>query len=235
MHANLVALGRSEAVQDLVVQIDEAAEETARRVELEREPALGEINLDIGCAGFESSTDIGFGFVDEISEEGFPRVAGYLRCRIQEAQSGSGDDGLLNGALCIAAGRREIAIGVNAVAERSGRQSGQLALVTVGERDHDSIGCEIFESSERVSCETGLSLLAICQDWRTGLFKAADGVLKGLPISIVEHITGDFAGLEGRNGLNQLRWAGDAANRFGRNCHPESVTGLGSSRPPLEG
>lgn len=110
-----------------------------------------------------------------------------------------------------------------AVTEGSGCQSRELALVAVGKRNHDSIGCEIVKSSKRVGSEAGLGLFAIGQDRRTGLFETIYGVPKRLRVCAVERLTGDFASLEGCNRLNQLRWAGDAANRFGRNRHPGSV------------
>ena len=82
-------LARSSAVkrsEDLVVHCHEAAEDPTRRIELEREPALGEVHLHARRAGIQGSPDIRFGFVDQISEEGIAGVPGYLLRRIQQAQ-----------------------------------------------------------------------------------------------------------------------------------------------------
>ena len=97
--ADLAALVGGEAVEDLVVEGDEAAQEVGGGIELEGEAGFGEVDLNGGCAGVERAADVGFGFVDQVGEEGFARVAGDLGCGIEEAESGGGDDGLLERAL----------------------------------------------------------------------------------------------------------------------------------------
>ena len=45
VHADAAAIVVAEAVEHAVVQVDEAPEQPARRVELEREAPLGEVDL----------------------------------------------------------------------------------------------------------------------------------------------------------------------------------------------
>jgi hypothetical protein len=104
-----------------------------------------------------------------------------------------------------------------AVAKRPTCQSRQLALVTVCERDHNSVGCKVLESGQRVRSKTGFGLFAICQDWGPGLFEAIHGVPQCLGVRLVQHIASNFVRLKGRDRLNKLRRTGDAANRFSRN------------------
>src|SRR5258708_12152202 len=74
MDANLQALVRRETIQNPIVQIDEAAQEAARWVELQREPALGKVNLNSRSAGIEGPANISLGFVDQVSNKSLPRV-----------------------------------------------------------------------------------------------------------------------------------------------------------------
>ena len=64
MDANFSPLVRSEAVQNLVVQGNEAAQKISCGIELEGQPALRKIDLDSDRARFESSTDIRRGLVN---------------------------------------------------------------------------------------------------------------------------------------------------------------------------
>ena len=64
----LLLFGR-ETTEDGVVQVEELAEQPARRVELQRQSRLREVDLHAVGAVFERSPDVGLGLVDEIGEE----------------------------------------------------------------------------------------------------------------------------------------------------------------------
>lgn len=64
VNADLAALVRSEAVEDLIVECDEVAQEVGGGVEFEREAGFSEVDLNGGCAGVERAANVGFGFVD---------------------------------------------------------------------------------------------------------------------------------------------------------------------------
>ena len=61
---DLAALVGGEAVEDLVVESDEVAQEVGGGVEFEGEAGFGEVDLNGGCDGVERAADVGFGFVD---------------------------------------------------------------------------------------------------------------------------------------------------------------------------
>jgi hypothetical protein len=69
MDTDAVTVGYAEAVEDLVVEVDEGAQETAGRIEFEGEAAFGEVDLDGVGTGIEGAADVGSGFVDEVGEE----------------------------------------------------------------------------------------------------------------------------------------------------------------------
>jgi hypothetical protein len=66
MDTDALSLIRSESIQNTVVEIDERAKELLRGIELDRKPALGEIDLYIVSAIVEAASNICFGFGNQI-------------------------------------------------------------------------------------------------------------------------------------------------------------------------
>jgi hypothetical protein len=69
-----------------IVELDEAVEKRPGRIDLDRQAALGEINLDLVRAFCKTATDLLFMFVEQVLDEFLPRVAGrssagYIRLR----------------------------------------------------------------------------------------------------------------------------------------------------------
>ena len=88
------ALFVGEAVEHAVVEIDERAEQPTRRVELERQPRLGEVDLDDRATSRQPRISDGR-LAHEVVDERLARVAGDPVGRVHEADRGGGDDGLL--------------------------------------------------------------------------------------------------------------------------------------------
>src|SRR5258708_25133022 len=139
MDANLQALVRRETIQNPIVQIDEAAQEAARWVELQREPALGKVNLNSRSAGIEGPANISLGFVDQVSNKSLPRVVFDPVSGVKQAQCRRRDDGLFHRAPRVVASGFEKAVGVDSVTKRPARQSRQLPLMPVGKGNHYAI------------------------------------------------------------------------------------------------
>jgi len=132
--ADLGAFLVGQPAQDLVVQVDERIEEAARRIELERQARLGEIDLD-GRASLEAATDLGGRLSDEVLDERLAGIAGDPVPGIHQADRRCRDHGLLQLGGGLALGPVEIRVGLSRVAERRGRQDWQLAGVAILERD----------------------------------------------------------------------------------------------------
>src|ERR1035438_206820 len=96
--------------------------------------------------------------------------------------------------------------------------------MSVGKRNNYPIGCKVEEPGQRVSGETRLTLFAIGQYGRPGLFETFDRISKRLAVGTIQIFGSDAAGFKRLDRLNQLWRAGNAANGFGRDSHPRSVT-----------
>ena len=148
MDADPTPLVVREPLEHAVVEVDEAIEECPRGVELDREPALGEVDLDGVRTLLEAAPDVELRLSHQIVEELRPRVTLDPVCRVQEAERRGRDDSLLERMLGLLLRQLEVRIGVRPVAERSRGQARQLARVTVGERDRDTVGRERREARD---------------------------------------------------------------------------------------
>src|SRR5271165_2092713 len=86
MHADHWSFGGGKAIQYLVVECNEAAQQAARGIELERQSALGKVNLHARRARFERAPDIRFSLVPQVGKKLLARVAFDSVSRIQKAQ-----------------------------------------------------------------------------------------------------------------------------------------------------
>ncbi len=212
VHADPLALLGREAVEHAVVQVDEAPQQAARRVELQRQPRLGEVDLDVVGARVEAAADVGLRLVDQIRDERVPRVAVDPVGGIEQAQRRGRDHRLLDRLRREALRRAQIAVGMRCVAERAGRDHRKLPRVAVGERDHNAVRGECVEPCDRVGGKARLGLLAVGDHRRAGRLERGDRVAHCLVEQLVER--------EPRlHGGQQLGWARDAPDRFGWNRH----------------
>ena len=113
----------------------------------------------------------------------------------------------------------EVPVGVSGVAERPGRDHGQPANVSVGERDRDAVRRKRVEARDRIRGEALLALLAVGDDRRPGRLELRERVADGVVVELVEPGLGEVARGEGGEALEQRRGPRDAADRFGWNGH----------------
>ena len=73
VNADALPFAAGEAIENLIVECDEASQETARGIELEGQPGFCEVDLDGVGAGVECAANVGCGFVDEVCEKFFAR------------------------------------------------------------------------------------------------------------------------------------------------------------------
>jgi hypothetical protein len=107
---------------------------TLGRVQLERQPALGEAQLHGGGTGVQALPDVGLGLVGQVGEERLPRVAVDPVGRVQQAQRGRRDHRLLDRPVGQSLRLGQVGHREAAVAERARGEPGQLPGVPVGER-----------------------------------------------------------------------------------------------------
>jgi hypothetical protein len=120
--AEPLPLLRREALEDTVVELDEAAEELSGGIELEREPRFGEVDLDLVRAALEAASDVCLGLAEQIVDERLPRIALDPVLRVEKAERGGRDDSLFEGPGRGALTLLEVCLRIGPVAERPARQ-----------------------------------------------------------------------------------------------------------------
>ncbi len=119
VHADAGPFGRAEALQHLVVEGDEVVEQAPARVELERQPAFGEVELyDVG-AGVQAAADVRLGLGGQVVQEGFAGVVGDAVGWVEQAQRRRCDDRLLHREAGVALCFPQVGLGVHLVSERA--------------------------------------------------------------------------------------------------------------------
>src|SRR6202034_4525373 len=96
MYANAFPLSVGESVEDLVIERDELVENASARVQFEREPALGEVQLYHVRPAGQAAADVGLRLRGQVFEKLPLRITGDAVRRIQQAQRGRGDHRLLH-------------------------------------------------------------------------------------------------------------------------------------------
>src|SRR5581483_10329107 len=99
VHPEALNIRADEARQSKIVEMDEAAQELPRRVQLQRHAALGEIDLHAVRAAAQAAPDLGLVLADEVGDELLARIARELLARIHEAQRRGGYYRLFDGHL----------------------------------------------------------------------------------------------------------------------------------------
>ena len=210
--------------EDLVVQVHERVQQPARRVQLERQARLGEVDLDVRPA-IQATADLGGGLTDEVLDERLARVARQAVTRVQQAQRRGGDDRLLQGCLRVGSRGVDVRPGLRRVTEGAGRQERELAGVAVLERNRHPSRREVRESGDRIRRETLLALLAVGHHRRPGLLETTQGVSHGVVIQGLEGGRPEQSLARCSHAVDQLRRARDTADRFGGKCHVAYPTG----------
>src|SRR5213082_1285370 len=219
MDADAAALLRGEASQHAVVQVHERLEHPLRGIELDREPALGEVDLDDVRARRQAAPDVRLRLAHEVLEERVARVSADAVLGIEQAQGRGRNHRLLDGHAGMSPRGHEIRIGVGLVAERPGGQAGEPPRVSVGERDGHAVGREAREPVNRVGGEAGLGLLPVADHRGLGRFEAFDGVTDALVLEPGELVAREAAGGELLHCRDELGGSGNAADGFGGNGH----------------
>src|SRR5919108_4051463 len=96
VHTNSPTLLRGETIEDTIVECDKALQKLLAGIQLYREPALGEIDLDGVGPLVETATDVGFAFANQVFHEGASCVSVQLVLWVQQAQRRRRDDSLLH-------------------------------------------------------------------------------------------------------------------------------------------
>src|SRR5262249_44672322 len=86
--ADALALGGAEARQREIVEIDEAVEQRAARLDFHGEPAFGEIDLHCMCSLVQATAYLAGMLIEEVSDELFARITSERLLRIHQAERG---------------------------------------------------------------------------------------------------------------------------------------------------
>jgi hypothetical protein len=128
-----------ELAEDLVIEVHECREQSARRIELEREPGFGEVDL-----GARTPSDDPAQLVrclrDQVVDERLARVALDPVARVHQADRRGRDDRLLEWRARLVARAVEIRVRLRRVAERGRREDRQLPGMSVLEGDGHAAG-----------------------------------------------------------------------------------------------
>jgi hypothetical protein len=203
---------------------DELVEYPAGRVELERQPALGEVQLHRVRTRVEAAADVRLRRVRQVLEEPLPRVAVDPVGRVQQAQRGRGDHRLLHRQRGVLARGTQVGGRVGLVGERARRERGQLPGVPVRERDHGAVRVQRGEVGDGVGDETRLALFTVHQHGAAEFFQPGQGVRHGFGLERRELRVARLAVGVCRDGGQQGGRSGDATDRLGRNAHESDTT-----------
>jgi hypothetical protein len=164
MNADPLSVLIREVIQDAIVQRDELLEKRTCGIELQRQAALGEIDLHVVRALLEAQSDIGGGFVDQIGEERFTGIPPDAGLGVQQAQCGRRNHGLFHRQPGQPFRLRNIQGGACRVAKGSGREAGELTRMPVCERNDNTIWRESAHAIEGVRREARFGLFAVGND-----------------------------------------------------------------------
>ena len=217
VHAEPLPLGGGEALERQIVEVDEALQQATRGIELDRQPPLGEVDLDLVRALLQAPADLGLVLVEQVDDEPLARIAGKLVFGIEQAQRRGRNHRLLHRHGGVALRLLEEGVGVAGVAERTAGQAGHAPLVTGSERDPESLRAHVRQAVDAVGQEVvELALLAVGDHRRARRLEAPDRVADRVVVERVERGVGTI-GLAER--IEQPQRAGNAADRFGREGH----------------
>src|SRR5665213_993781 len=96
MYSKLLSFGGGKTRQREIVEIDEAGEQIAGRVDLDRKPPFGEVDLHLVGAQLQAAANLGDMFSQQIIDKALAGVSGNARLRIEQAQRRRRDHRLLD-------------------------------------------------------------------------------------------------------------------------------------------
>ena len=222
MHAESLPLAGGQAREREVVQVDETAEQMAGRIQLHCEAPFGEVDLHLACAPVEAAAHLDDMLTQQVFDERLPRVPGDALLRIQQAQSGRGDHGLLQSDPGIALGVLYEAVGIALVPERPGGEPGHAPSVAGGERNREAVGGGVRQTVDAVGEEVmEFALLAVADDGGARGLEPGDGVADGRVVQRFELRAFGRIGAVGSQRFDQGQRARNAADGLGRDVHAE--------------
>jgi hypothetical protein len=112
-----------ELAQHLVVEVDERSQELVGGIQLDRQPGLGEVDLDVVCSLVQASAVVSRRFAYEVGEERLPGIALDAILGVEKAQRRGRDHRLLDGNIGVTQRRLEVAVGMGPVAKGAGRET----------------------------------------------------------------------------------------------------------------
>src|SRR5215469_18729030 len=136
MNADPLPLIRSEAVEYAVVQLHEGFQDPARRIKLQGQSTLGEVDLHTQSTYIQTLSYVLFRFANQITKEGITRIIGKAGLRIEQTKGRCRDHCLFYRPVRIPLGGFQVTRGMHAVAKRTSDQSRELTAVAVGEGNH---------------------------------------------------------------------------------------------------
>ena len=112
VHADPLPLLGGEPRQRQVVQVDEAVQQLAGGVDLDRQPPLGEVDLHLVRALPQAVADLGLVLAQQVVDELLAGIAGDLVGRVHQAQGRGRDDRLLHRHVGVPQGHVQVAVRV---------------------------------------------------------------------------------------------------------------------------
>ena len=205
-------------------------QELAGRIDLERQPPFGEVDLDLVRALAQARADLGLVLRQEVVDELLAGVPGDPRGGVHQAQSRGRDDRLLDRHVSMAQGHIQVVVRSPCVAERAAGQSRHPAGVPGGERDPEAVGVGVRQPLHGIGPEIlVLPLLSIGDDRRAGGLEPLDRIADRLLIERVESGVGAVPALGNRrdqggrpgNAADWLAW--DRQLNFRCGCSPPPI------------
>jgi len=235
MHPDPRPLLCREPPQNLVVQFDKAAQQAARRVQLQAQPALGKVNLHHSRACLQRPANIRLSLIHQVCYKLLAAIPCNPRRRVQQAQRRSRNHRLFDRLLCIGTRCLHIALYMHPISKRPRSQARQLPGMPVCEWNHHPIRRQIGQPGKRISREARLGLFAIGKNRRPRLLQPRNRVVKRLGISALQRRRTYRARLKSSHSRQQRRWPGNASNRFRQYRHAaESIAPNSPSHPPKD-
>src|SRR5207237_5346171 len=154
--------------------------------------------------------------------------------RIQQAEGGSRNDGLLHGHSRVFLRFLQVGHRVSSVLERTRCEFRQLARMSISEWNRDAAWRQRLEPMNWIRRKAGLRLLAVADDRRSGFFKPADRIANSAVISRAHLVLRDSARGELLHSVDQLGRPGNASDGFCGYCHGNNATPRASAtiEPP---
>ena len=108
VHSDPLSILGREMREGKIIEVDEAMQQLAGRIEFHRQPPFREVDLNFVRALVQAAADLGFMLAEQVFDELFARVAGNLLGRVHQAQRRRRNDRLLDRHVRVSLGHFEI-------------------------------------------------------------------------------------------------------------------------------